>query len=654
MDMDIECSSISFPIPGALFLIEYLIFTNTSVKWDTSSWDLFGFEKMWETGEGICSGQGPGMVLMPSLLAFSKSSHLCSKFGADMGVCGDSGMQNLMNNVLLMNNQKEGCVSGGGYRFWCGLTDQKENGVWLNVNNEEVLETERGWWLAGEPNGREQENCVETKLIVTENKNSSGWNDDSCENRNKCFFCYFKKRPEYTLRGLSLCHMEHFDYKYKWTNEIIDEKYVFRGYTGSLIYWNRSNKTWTVSGSFRKENQKLQLPNLREVYPVGLQTWDMPDDQCGHLSDQTSTKFLLNLSPCDPDSFNCNDGTCISIAKRCDLNIDCTDSSDEKNCTFLVKPTWYLTNVHPPKNKNQDFNHIKLELTLLNILDINIVRSRIATQFKMKMSWYDARLKFKNLKPCEHNNWVTNEEKIWTPILRFHNTESKATTISDSESWITIKRQGNFSYEDAGSLENRHNYVGSENEITQTRTYNINFICNYGLGNYPFDTQICFMNISLLRMEDQYTLHLEHSPDIKYVGPKELSEYIFHSAEVSNGSFEDKMKGVSIKIFLKRNILSQIMTIYVPTTLIMIVAYLTTFFNNRQWFGHIITINLTVSIINSIVYQSKTDCLGYVGVDHNVDKHSTGPAQDCRDKVYRCVDALQHDHPCHGDLPPHH
>ena len=83
-------------------------------------------------------------------------------------------------------------------------------------------------------------------------------------------------------------------------------------------------------------------------------------------------------------------------------------------------------------------------MTLLNILDIDIVKSRIETQFKMQISWYDARLNFQNLKPEDHNNWVTIDENIWIPKLRFHNTESKATTMSDSESWITIKEKAIF------------------------------------------------------------------------------------------------------------------------------------------------------------------------------------------------------------------
>ena len=49
------------------------------------------------------------------------------------------------------------------------------------------------------------------------------------------------------------------------------------------------------------------------------------------------------------------------------------------------------------------------------------------------------------------------------------------------------------------------------------------------------------------------------------------------------------------------------MTIYIPTTLIVIVSYLTTFFSNRQWFGHIITINLTAMLVVTTMLTSITD-----------------------------------------------
>jgi len=51
------------------------------------------------------------------------------------------------------------------------------------------------------------------------------------------------------------------------------------------------------------------------------------------------------------------------------------------------------------------------------------------------------------------------------------------------------------------------------------------------------------------------------------------------------------------------------MTIYVPTLLIMVVSYLTTFFNNSKWFGHIITINLTAMLVLTTMLTSISDDL---------------------------------------------
>ena len=94
--------------------------------------------------------------------------------------------------------------------------------------------------------------------------------------------------------------------------------------------------------------------------------------------------------------------------------------------------------------------------------------------------------------------------------------------------------------------------------------------------------QTCYMNISI---EDQNFLQL---------GDREAEEYIFTETIVTSETFIDGKEGICVEIKFKREIIGAFMTIYIPTTLIVFVSYLTTIFNNKQWFGHIITINLTV------------------------------------------------------------
>ena len=111
-----------------------------------------------------------------------------------------------------------------------------------------------------------------------------------------------------------------------------------------------------------------------------------------------------------------------------------------------------------------------------------VVESKIKVQFTLSMSWYDSRLLFKNLKTREYYNVVDPEtQELWIPSLGFHNTEDKQSTVSDSDTSIRILKEGNSSLAGLESLENAEEYLGAENKIKTSRTYDINFICNYHL-----------------------------------------------------------------------------------------------------------------------------------------------------------------------------
>ena len=347
-------------------------------------------------------------------------------------------------------------------------------------------------------------------------------------------------------------------------------------------------------------------------YPAGRLAWQVSlteecEDRGQRTEDSPLTSQVLHLTSCGDDDFNCNDGTCIDIRARCDLNNDCPDSSDEKNCTILIKPSSYIPYVAPPKPVNHHKNPIEIKLSILNILNIDIVQSKIKVQFKLMMSWYDSRLRYKNLKVSEYYNWINSEFKIWYPQLGFHNTESKESTVIDEKSVISVFREGNnFTHSPLESLENAHIYKGSENKLRLSRTYDVDFICNYNLFWYPFDTQNCRMNISV---EDQNFLQLTHPGLIQWIGAKEVEEYRFTDTKVSNETFEDGEMGICVRFRFKRNIFGAIMTIYIPSTLIVFVSYLTTIFNNKQWFGHIITINLTAMLVVTTMLTSLANVL---------------------------------------------
>ena len=113
--------------------------------------------------------------------------------------------------------------------------------------------------------------------------------------------------------------------------------------------------------------------------------------------------------------------------------------------------------------------------------------------------------------------------------------------------------------------------------------------------------QTCYMNISI---EDQNFLQLVHPGPVTWLGDREAEEYIFTGTIVTSETFIDGKEGICVEIKFKREIIGAFMTIYIPSTLIVFVSYLTTIFNNKQWFGHIITINLTAMLVVTTMLTS--------------------------------------------------
>ena len=147
------------------------------------------------------------------------------------------------------------------------------------------------------------------------------------------------------------------------------------------------------------------------------------------------------------------------------------------------------------------------------------------------------------------------------------------------------------------------------------------------LSRYPFDQQTCYINISIA---DHNFLQLVHRDPVTWLGERKAEEYMFSGTTVTNQTFYDGMVGICVMIKFKRKIIGAIMTIYIPSTLIVFVSYLTTIFNNKQWFGHIITINLTVRKPSAIKSPKLHFLAGDVGGDYHADQpgHCLAEIQD--------------------------
>ena len=98
----------------------------------------------------------------------------------------------------------------------------------------------------------------------------------------------------------------------------------------------------------------------------------------------------------------------------------------------------------------------------------------------------------------------------------------------------------------------------------------VDFICNFELSWYPFDSQDCFMNLSL----DSTMFVGLSAGHVVYRGRVDLAQYY-----VRNISLEEQEEGsVAARITLGRRVLSTLLTVYVPTLLLNIIALATNYF----------------------------------------------------------------------------
>ena len=118
-------------------------------------------------------------------------------------------------------------------------------------------------------------------------------------------------------------------------------------------------------------------------------------------------------------------------------------------------------------------------------------------------------------------------------------------------------------------------YKGSENTITMSRLYNIEFFCDYDMRWYPFDAQTCFMDMKLGGGTDKLVSLIPG--ELKYLGPKELTQYYVKKYLIGETAFEDG-KGLSVSITFGRRLLGTILTVYLPTVLLNVIGHATNFF----------------------------------------------------------------------------
>ena len=146
----------------------------------------------------------------------------------------------------------------------------------------------------------------------------------------------------------------------------------------------------------------------------------------------------------------------------------------------------------------------------------------------------------------------------------------------DKDAIIRVLANENFTHTTTDFHHHQNIYIfkGKETKLEMSRVYNTEFLCEFTMAWYPFDTQTC---------------HLD------YWSTVELAQYFVRSRMMQEYTFRDR-NGVRVMVVFGRRLLSNILTVYVPTVLLNTMGHITVYFK-PFFFEAIITVNLTVMLV---------------------------------------------------------
>jgi hypothetical protein len=324
---------------------------------------------------------------------------------------------------------------------------------------------------------------------------------------------------------------------------------------------------------------------------LGPQDWTIHNDSKLCSESETYTA-RLKLTGCADDEFTCDDATCVPMAVRCDAKGDCEDGSDEANCKTVVTSVGYNRFNVPPPVGTDDKLKLTLTIDLSKIVEINEKQGTFTTKSKFVRSWTDSKLKYQNLK-TNMDNRINPEDvkKMWKPWTIFENIKTaEMVAATDRADTMLVKPDGKFNVSPLGDFDNTYLFEGSDNALYYEKEVAVEWMCDFDMRWYPFDTQSCIMQF----------IHAEDSIDFvpgnfTYNGPMDLPEYHIRDFKVCSATLDGR-KGVVAEVIFDRPLFSHVLTTTLPSAILVLISQMATAFS-AEYLDTVIQVNLTVLLV---------------------------------------------------------
>lgn len=477
-------------------------------------------------------------------------------------------------------------------KFWVPV--KQRQGSWVDVTNGNIPSYLP--WKLGQPNGLHYQACTEAKFNKT-TQEMDGYNDLNCNKSVRCFYCSLPSSSRFTLRGL--CKEAAKDVHFLGDINTVDSNRPhWSGYRSFSIDF--SGDFWQLKD--QDSGQTLATTNS-SLWPVGRNTWDLEEGVCGPKQFRT-----LVLTSCSLDhEMTCNDGTCRPLKSRCDGAIDCPEQEDEAECTIVQYPRdrQYMETL-PPYGRTDEGEVIPADVIvsvgLQEVGDIKEVMMSYTAKMSLSMTWTEDRVQWRGLRNNSNINRVpyfsiqTGKQNIWVPVIIFSNTPKSDQTLMDLKAALTVEKKGRHEPSPLDQEQEMAYYTGRENPVTYTRTFMDVFSCIFNLEYYPFDTQVCTIQLQTPKhVKDLVRLR---TGELSYQGPKDLIQFT-----VLDWSITEVEEGVEVSVRFRRRIQHHLLSTFLPTFCLMLIAQSGLYFR-AEHFKTTAAVSVTVMLVLFTLYQA--------------------------------------------------
>ncbi|XP_071524207.1 uncharacterized protein [Panulirus ornatus] len=530
-------------------------------------------------------------VIFPEARYMAESRLTCNRIGYEVYTPHDR-----EDNILLHKESlhfAEKCLSN--YHLWIGVTDKEEEDVWRKFTDNSIAETQ---FELNEPNGGTGENCM---LMFLPN---GLWVDTSCVIKwPACVPCEVDRTRPLRLRGL--CFSNEAETYYEVLGYKRDKPYL-HGYYGYMVY-KTEDYTWEMLDTTVGEVVGvLQVPT-KDSYPIGRHMWTLKRSMCNNLIDTT---LQLSFSICNNDEFTCANGDCIPKERRCNAKDDCSDLSDEEDCQVIILPKGYRRE-RPPDNETEGLAiYLSSTVEVLRFMEISDIRRVINVEFTLEIRWNDPRPKYHNLgDTLEWNKFSAEDrERVWKAKINFPNVYDGIIKLMSEDLYLD-KIDGALP-PDYNNVRMDTVYDGKSAMIVQKLHYSGIFACSFDVFYYPFDTQMCFLQLQL-SVRRELVKFAEHKAHVVYLEDRKLPAYLlkeFYITVNEMGNNETRYSTLNVEFVLSRRWKMIVLTVFLPTAMLQLVGY-TTLYVNVALMDVRMAVSLTTMLVLYTLFSNTSDAL---------------------------------------------